>query len=231
MFESSPNLPPVAMLATGILFLTALSYEDMVSSVDFIQEIKRLIDNCHVFIPLISKNSIASDKIKDSITSVWLNQEIDYAVAKKRIIMPIKIDDTNPEGMIKTIHATPLKVTYEDKIALDWSEDVRNIFISCVKKHKELRNPVIKTMLKALDNSKDFYRTRDVGNALFDLLNPEDFTDDEINDLTRIATTNSQLYKCGIKPFANSLEKTINANKERIDKTIFEKFKEVYNIK
>jgi hypothetical protein len=64
-------------------------------SSDWYREIIRHLEECEIFLPLISSN------LKQSH---FANQEIGYAVKSEKIIMPIPLDSTQPFDMLYSVH-------------------------------------------------------------------------------------------------------------------------------
>jgi len=70
--------------------------DDLRSATDWKKSIMEELLECEIFIPLLSKNSKASN---------WCSQEIGIAYAKKKKIVPISIDATRPYGFIGHLQA------------------------------------------------------------------------------------------------------------------------------
>lgn len=60
----------------------------------FDENIMKFIEYAHVFMPVLSKSS-----------SLWVQQEIGYAIAHHIPVYPVTTDEINPKGMLQMIHA------------------------------------------------------------------------------------------------------------------------------
>jgi hypothetical protein len=65
----------------------------------FVDEIKKQIDHSHVFIALLTQNSLHS---------TWVNHEIGYAMGRNVPLWPISLGPS-PEGMMRQVHATKVQ--------------------------------------------------------------------------------------------------------------------------
>ena len=62
----------------------------------FDDQIKIFIEHAHVFMPVLTKKSIARG---------WVHQEIGYAVALNIPVFPVTIENVTPGGMLQMIQA------------------------------------------------------------------------------------------------------------------------------
>ena len=62
----------------------------------FLDEIKNQIDHCHLFIPLLTAQSVRSS---------WVNHEIGYAMGRNVPVLPLSLGGGLPEGMAAGINA------------------------------------------------------------------------------------------------------------------------------
>lgn len=83
-----------------------LAHEDIEPEEIWIKEIKLNLTNCTIFMPLFSKNFLAS---------WWANQEAGYAFAANKRIIPLKTD-RDPDGLLRDIQAMPVnEANVQDK--------------------------------------------------------------------------------------------------------------------
>jgi hypothetical protein len=73
----------------------------------FDDQIKIFIEHAHVFMPVLTKKSIARG---------WVHQEIGYAVALNFPVFPVTIENVTPGGMLQMIQATKLDISHPEKV-------------------------------------------------------------------------------------------------------------------
>ena len=86
------------------LGLVALWDKDLIAGTGFSDVIQRFIENCHIFMPFFSDSAA---------NRPWVNQEIGFAKAHRKPILPVTIGP-DPSGMIRGTHAVRLKRDLSD---------------------------------------------------------------------------------------------------------------------
>lgn len=114
-----------------------LAHEDITPSSEWEKRILQELNDCDVFLPLVSKNFKAS---------LWTGQETGIALAKKKIILPVKID-VDPFGFISKYHACVLK-----------SDNIKDLFDEIIDTFEEqkIRNKLIVSLIMGFCKSVSF---------------------------------------------------------------------------
>ena len=73
-------------------FQSFLAHEDIQPTQDWIKTILEYLNKTQVFLPILTRNFQKSE---------WVNQEIGYALAKNKLIIPMKIDIDPPGFLLK----------------------------------------------------------------------------------------------------------------------------------
>jgi len=84
--------------------LTVMWDQDFVSGQGFDEQIKGRVNHAHVFLPLITPNSMAGG---------WVHQEIGYAMALNVPVLPVCVGEV-PGEMLQPLHAVCLKEDLSD---------------------------------------------------------------------------------------------------------------------
>jgi hypothetical protein len=84
---------------------------------EFPPQLLNLITNCHVFMPVLTRHSTASP---------WLNQEIGFALAMGKPILPLALP-VKPEGFVSSRHAVILREDMSDAAEKLAFEDIETV--------------------------------------------------------------------------------------------------------
>jgi hypothetical protein len=119
-----------------------LAHKDNKISDEWKVKILEKLRNCDVFVPLIST---------DFASSEWTDQEIGFALAHNKYIMPVKIEDLEPYGFIAKFHG--------GKLNSGSHADCYNISIEIIEailKKRELMDRMMDRLIKSFINSKSY---------------------------------------------------------------------------
>lgn len=83
--------------------------KNFVAGIPFREQIEALIAHSDVFVAILSENSNEAG---------WVHEEIGYAMALDIPILPIALDDTIPDKMIRELHALPWQKAANKDIAI-----------------------------------------------------------------------------------------------------------------
>ena len=163
-----------------------LAHDDIPPLCEWQEEIRKNLDKCDVFIPILTGSFRMSE---------WTDQEVGIAYGLKKLIIPLKVD-TAPYGFISKIQACKL--------------DVENPKRTCKKiikvlKDNEFSERVFDCLLRDLESAPTFDY---VNESVKDLIEYENINKKQINQIVRIAIRNNQfrLSREGSK-FLESLTK------------------------
>ncbi len=163
-----------------------LAHDDIPPLHDWQEEISNNLNECDVFIPILT-HSFGNSK--------WTDQEIGMAFGLKKMIIPLKVD-VAPYGFISKIQACKL--------------DVDNPRRSCLKiinvlKDSQFKESLIDCLLRALEEAYDFDSATKVIKELNDF---ENFNEEQINHIIRVSIRNNQFRMCSTgKTFLRSITK------------------------
>lgn len=108
--------------------------------------IEERLNTMDTLIAFISKNNIKSH---------WCDQEIGWALGRGILIIPIKLDETNPYGFINKMQA------YNDGFSNKSSRLVKDI-VDKLTKNKKTRDNIFKTILNKFCHSGSFNMSKDL---------------------------------------------------------------------
>ena len=176
----------IKQLLEGYGLSVFLAHDDIPPLCEWQEEISKNLDNCDVFIPILTGSFHMSE---------WTDQEVGIAYGLKKLIIPLKVD-TAPYGFISKIQACKLYV--------------ENPVITCQKiisvlKDNGFLEHVFDCLLRDLESAPSF----DYANATVkELIEYGNLNKEQINQIIRIAIRNNQfrLSRKGSK-FLDSLTK------------------------
>ncbi len=159
-----------------------VAHEDINPSQDWQEAILKSLRECDAFIPLLTESFAASD---------WTDQETGIAIALRKVIVPIKIQD-DPYGFIGKIQA------------LKWDIDDEELsFKKLVKVLLDKALLTVEDLILRFSNSHS-YADATLNSELLE--SDIDFTKDQINSIVRYATGNGQIAgSYGAVPILNRL--------------------------
>lgn len=161
-----------------------VAHDDITPSKQWMDEIINAMNECGVFVVIVSSYSNKSQ---------WVNQEIGYAIAKNGFIVPIKIDMEDPKAMISTIQA--LRIQLSGQRGYNENE---GIYDNCAKQVKLLVDshrksiPLSSTdrLINELISSSSFNESTNLINQLDKVT---EFSEDQIDKLLDAALLNNQV--------------------------------------
>lgn len=148
-----------------------LAHEDIQPTQEWEEEIIHNLNNCDVFLTLLTDNFLKSD---------WTCQEVGIAISKQKPIIPLKIN-IDPYGFIAKIQAL--------RINKDNLGDSCLKIIEIIAKNKLLKENLKDCLIQSLHKSHDF----DSAEIRLDVLKEFDFTELQINEIFRQAILNNQI--------------------------------------
>lgn len=156
-------------------FEVFIAHEDIEAGIKWQEEIIKNLKKCDIFIPLFSKEFKESN---------WTNQELGFAFALEKIIIPIQLDIA-PYGFIGHIQSLKIKTGTEDEVEKIFAiiKDKSNFELD------DLRSFIINSFI----DSGDFASAKCRARLLVDF---NDFTSDEIQKLFIATKDNRQINGC-----------------------------------
>lgn len=151
-----------------------LAHEDISPSSNWLRTIRKSLRNCHVFMPILT------NAFKESN---WTDQETGFAVALKKVILPIKVD-LLPYGFITEVHAQ--KMPKHMNAGACW-RIVKNL-----ANHPSLRNDVLDSFISVCSHSRSFDQSAENFEYLIELA---PFSAEQIKSLLEGAIRNRQVYE------------------------------------
>lgn len=91
--------------------------EQLTPGAEFSPELLKFIVNCHIFLPFLTRSSVNSS---------WLNQEIGFAVAVAKPILPVTLGES-PSGIISGREAIELRKDLADAAEKITIEQIRRV--------------------------------------------------------------------------------------------------------
>jgi hypothetical protein len=159
----------------------------LIGSQDYIKEIVTHLDNCEIFIPLLSKNFHDSS---------FCNQEIGFAIyrqiKKQTIIYPISLDGTKSYDLFDHIQATPCdgKDPYGE---LKATTGFFNIIVSH-RDFNQFQQRAIENMLIVLNETDNWKAISTIPYTLLEVIkNKITLTQKQLNKIVNAVKTNSAI--------------------------------------
>ena len=154
-----------------------LAHEHLKVSEEWAKEIMQRLKRCKVFVALLTKNFNKS---------LWTNQEVGVALARRVIIVPVKVN-IKPPGFLARYQYIPLK-----------GNDLKWIYTTCsavtssvATKHPKLTSHIRKTLVASVRKADSYYAA---GAILSALENIGQLTRRQINVVVSGASHNNQVY-------------------------------------
>jgi hypothetical protein len=151
-----------------------LAHEDISPTSNWLRTIRANLRTCHVFMPILTNAFKESD---------WTDQETGFAVALKKVVLPIKVD-LLPYGFITEVHAQ--KMPKHMSAGACW-RIVKNL-----AKHPSLRNGVLDSFISVCAHSRSFVQSAENFDYLIELA---PFSADQIESILDGAIRNRQVYE------------------------------------
>jgi hypothetical protein len=154
-----------------------VAHSDMPAASFFPEEIIKAIKNADFFIPLLSE---------DFKTSDYSDQETGAAVVLNKKIIPIKLTDLNPYGLIDKIHALQYK---------EWStkDNVKELVLTIAQvglRIDQYHPQAIESLIYAFCNSRSYDST----NATIQImLKYDQFTKSQIEQIVEAMNSNGEI--------------------------------------
>jgi hypothetical protein len=153
-----------------------LAHEDIKPSKPWRREIRQNLRNCQVFIPLLTKGFLESE---------WTDQETGFALALKKMIIPLKIHQ-NPHGFIGSLQA--VKWRAESPYLTCWK------IVECLREDGRFAKDVRAGAIKAFLSANDF--KEEVPHAISHLVLFRPFSGEELHRIIEGSARNQGIYGC-----------------------------------
>ncbi len=184
-----------------------LAHEDITPSAEWRKVILQNLENCNVFIPIVTKNFKDSD---------WTDQEIGIALSKRKFIIPLSIDII-PYGFLNELQSLKL--------------DTKRVQSSCKKifeilgQNSEFEKSLSNSVIKAFLNSVNYEEAKNKSRILLEF--DDAFTTEQANEIIKGSTQNNQIY--GSFGAQEALRKLIQKHSEVVDKNLTRKLYEKFD--
>jgi len=195
-----------------------VAHDDIIPATTFNVEIAKALDECKVFIVILSQYSNKSQ---------WVSQEIGYAYAKNAFIIPIKTDSEDPKAFIALIQALPFHISGNQHF-----HDNMDIYDSCASLVRSLINAQkkgippssIDKLINELISSSNYNQS----SAYFKNLDKVSvFSEEQVDKLLDAALMNDQVSGTfAAKPFYDRL---LTKNRHYGDKEKIEKVRNLFS--
>jgi hypothetical protein len=152
-----------------------VAHKDIKPATEWPRQILQELEACDVFLALLTNNFLKSD---------WTDQESGIALYLKKVVLPIKVT-VMPYGFMASKQAHPL--------------NAGNLRESCTEMGKaidgeiRLRKRFRYNLIQAFVGSQDFSSSIATAIMINEL---EGFTVKQVNDITKAAYENDQIYNC-----------------------------------
>lgn len=160
------------------------AHDDIPGSSVWEEEIIKAIENCDLFIPLISREFITSD---------YANQETGIAYYLKKKIIPIKLESVNPYGFINKYQALQYK---KNPAGYYYEHNINNLAVSIAQigmsydSDSKFNIKAINSIVYAFCNSNSFNTSNAVISSMIKCKN---FSRSQINLIVKAIQLNSQI--------------------------------------
>jgi len=182
-----------------------LAHEDIEPTKEWQEEILHNLNDCDVFLPLLTQNFIKSK---------WTSQEVGIAFANNKTIISLQVDIT-PFGFIAREQGLPINEVIGEFSYKDIIETIskKNIL------KENLKDCIIQSLVKV--------GNYDSGEKKLEFLENLDFNEVQITEIFRIAVINNQI-RCSRKGISQ-LRKWLEDYSDKIDPFVKELFEKVQN--
>lgn len=193
-------------------FDTFLAHEDLQPSVEWQQVILQELKGCVVFLPLLTESFAKSD---------WTDQETGIAIALRKIIVPMKLG-LDPYGFIGRYQAQSFAgAADETSIYLPVIEEACWNIVKTLASYKKIASEVRDGVIAAFGRSGSF---REAGKFALRMQSLEPFSDQQLNEILRVSTTNDQIsHGFDARSIVNAL---IRREATRVDRSLVRQFEE-----
>ena len=165
-----------------------LAHEDIEPSQEWESKIRDTLKTSDILIPILTENFP---------NSIWTNQEIGFALAYNKLIIPLKIN-INPYGFIAKIQALQLKPN-EGYYNYYSNKDALIEMIAIIKNNPKLSSKLKVSLIEALVKSATFQDAENKASLLTDGFS---FSEDDIHEILKGTSENSQLgHSFGARTF------------------------------
>jgi len=179
-----------------------LAHEDIEPTARWQREIFNNLENCDVFLPILTKNYPDSD---------WTDQEAGIAYAPDKLIIPLKVE-INPYGFLNKYQALKFRVKRIRQIC-------ETIIQTIYKKRLESGHAVRDCIIHSLADSNSFQDAKQKSRLLLEF---DKYTKAQLNQLIRVSTENSQIYQSyGAQ---DNLSILISKFKKQIDRELLNEY-------
>lgn len=148
-------------------FEVFLAHEDITPTAQWQDEIKKNLKKCDIFIPVLTSNFMDSE---------WTNQEIGFAIALDKFIIPLQCEIL-PPGFLGTTQSL------RRNIRKGSCENIAEEIVSLVKNNDTFGKQIKATVINNLENSSTFEKAKDASKLLKEF---DSFSKKEINRIADI---------------------------------------------
>lgn len=154
-------------------FEVFLAHEDLEPCVEWQEEIKKNLNNCDIFIPLLTNS------FKDS---EWTDQETGIAIGTDKFIIPVQVDFP-PYGFIGKIQSLR-----KNEFLIDTAKEIVKVIRNKSKFGKDMNNFII----YAFSNSKNFDQANNRARLLEEI---QDFKPEQIHQIFNAIKQNTIIQR------------------------------------
>ncbi|MGB8216338.1 MAG: toll/interleukin-1 receptor domain-containing protein [Candidatus Methanoperedens sp.] len=162
-----------------------LAHEDLEPCVEWQEEIKKNLNRCDIFIPLLTENFTKSD---------WTDQEIGLAIAAEKFIIPLQVDFP-PYGFIGKIQGLKVDTYYlrneNRKTVSDHLNDIATIIFQTIRTKSKFKDGMKDFILYKLINSESFNEANARAKLFEDF---SDFTPEQVTQIFNATKDNDQIH-------------------------------------
>ncbi len=177
-----------------------LAHVDLDGGVDWSQELFNNIQNCDLFMVLLSKNYHQSN---------FTDQELGIAIHSGKQILPITIDGTEPYGFLKKYQCKK----YNPKFI---KADIDKIAQYCKKLTKQ-NTSTVHILIDRLRNAESYVQAH----SLAIMIQKESkFSSKQLNLIARAYLSNKEIHQSYLA--APIILKILSNNKEKIDSKLYD---------
>lgn len=178
-----------------------LAHDDIEPSEEWVERILRELNNCDVFLPILTNNF-------DS--SLWTDQESGIALILEKLIIPLKIN-VNPHGFLQRYQAL--------RININSLEDSCEKLIRTIASKKTHGRLLREALIKQFAKSDSFAES---GSRAKFLVSLKDFSSLQIKKIVQAVINNSQIYSSF--DARDELRVFVRKHKNSIDSALLDEF-------